>query len=390
MSILLGAVFSLILFMSLFFTLQLLLGQFRPTQTKKVAGTRDKAAIIIPAHNEENGIQATLESLLDKIKKDDLVLVVADNCNDNTADISRALGVTVVERFNTEKVGKGHALQAGVDHLKTLGNEWATVVIMDADCIFENDALDILVADSQSTHNVSQALYLMKSPNKANIKLNISEFTWLIKNWLRPLGQKRLGISCHLQGSGMAFPSDIFKQYSLASSNIVEDLELGLNLVKGGQVISFNRAAIVVSYFPENEEGLDIQRKRWEHGHFAVISRIPSVLFKAITTVNYRLFMQALDAAIPPTVMWVIVLLLTTCIAAFASLWMSALWVYLLLGSVTLFAISLAISWWNYGRHILTFAQLKGIPKFVLGKFGIYSSFVTNRQKKWVRTKRDD
>jgi len=132
------------------------------------------------------------------------------------------------------------------------------------------------------------------------------------------------------------------------------------------------------------------RRKRWEHGHFAVIARMPSVMLKAIASLNYRLFMQALDAAIPPTVMWILVLMMVTLITAIASIWMSAMWFYLMLSSFILFGVSLIISWWRYGRDILSPTQLKGIPLFVLSKFGIYSSFITNRQKKWVRTKRDD
>ncbi|WP_371194965.1 glycosyltransferase family 2 protein [Glaciecola sp. SC05] len=390
MSIFLAGLFCLISFVSLFFTAQLLLGQISSKRCCSKKISREKAAIIIPAHNEEMGIEATLRGILTKTKADDLVVVVADNCNDKTAELARSMGVMVVERFNTSEVGKGHALQAGINHIEALGNEWPTIVVMDADCTFESDALDVLVSDSQSKQSVSQALYLMKSPNKQNVKLNISEFTWLIKNWIRPLGQKRMGISCHLQGSGMAFPKHIFAKYSLASSNIVEDLELGLNLVNGGEAILFNPAAVVISYFPENEEGLDIQRKRWEHGHFSIISRTPKVLLKAIMTMNYRLFMQALDAAIPPTVLWGVVLMATTLTAAIASIWISSIWFYILVLSVFALVVGLAISWFNFGREILSFRQLKGMPLFVLSKFSIYSSFFTNRQKKWVRTKRDD
>lgn len=62
-------------------------------------------AIIIPAHNEEKMIAKTIYSINGIIyphtKYD--VFVIADNCSDNTAQISRHLGVNVLERTDTSK-----------------------------------------------------------------------------------------------------------------------------------------------------------------------------------------------------------------------------------------------------------------------------------------------
>src|SRR5438128_10592788 len=56
--------------------------------------------IIVPAHNEAAGIASTVKSLLaldwpaDKRR----VVVVADNCSDDTAELARAAGAVVLER----------------------------------------------------------------------------------------------------------------------------------------------------------------------------------------------------------------------------------------------------------------------------------------------------
>ena len=346
--------------------------------------------VLIPAHNEELGIAKTIMSARKEVKEGDLILVVADNCSDNTAAVSRDAGAICIERTNLELVGKGHALQYGVDYLTENDVEFATVVVMDADCLFGEGSLHTLLNASQTKNCVAQALYLMRSPNKDNIKLNISEFTWLIKNWVRPLGQKRLGISCHLQGSGMAFPKSVLNKYSLASSSIVEDLELGLHIVQGGEEVMFVPRALVTSEFPENNEGLENQRKRWEHGHLSVVKKMPSMMLQGLKQLNFRLFFQALDAAIPPTIMWIIFTILTLVVSFIAAIFDGFYWSAVIGLCISVFALAIVCAWFKYGEKILPPAQLKGMIPFVLSKFSVYRTFISNREKNWVRTKRDN
>lgn len=389
--ILLDIIFFIVAFVSAFLSLQLFLG-LRNSNSVEVNNSNNTlpCVVLIPAHNEALGIAKTIMSARKEVKESDLILVVADNCSDSTAAVSRDAGAICIERTNLELVGKGHALQYGVDYLTENDVEFATVVVMDADCLFGEGSLLALLNASQTKNCVAQALYLMRSPNKGNIKLNISEFTWLIKNWVRPLGQKRLGISCHLQGSGMAFPKSVLNKYSLASSSIVEDLELGLHIVQGGEEVTFVHHALVTSEFPENNEGLENQRKRWEHGHLSVVKKMPSMMLQGLKQLNFRLFFQALDAAIPPTIMWIIFTILTLVVSFIAAIFDGFYWSTVIGLCISVFAFAIVCVWFKYGKKILPPAQLKGMIPFVLSKFSIYRTFISNREKNWVRTKRDN
>lgn len=389
--ILLAIIFFIVAFVSAFLSLQLFLG-LRNSNSVEVNNSNNTlpCVVLIPAHNEALGIAKTIMSARKEVKESDLILVVADNCSDSTAAVSRDAGAICIERTNLELVGKGHALQYGVDYLTENDVEFATVVVMDADCLFGEGSLLALLNASQTKNCVAQALYLMRSPNKGNIKLNISEFTWLIKNWVRPLGQKRLGISCHLQGSGMAFPKSVLNKYSLASSSIVEDLELGLHIVQGGEEVTFVHHALVTSEFPENNEGLENQRKRWEHGHLSVVKKMPSMMLQGLKQLNFRLFFQALDAAIPPTIMWIIFTILTLVVSFIAAIFDGFYWSTVIGLCISVFAFAIVCVWFKYGKKILPPAQLKGMIPFVLSKFSIYRTFISNREKNWVRTKRDN
>lgn len=96
--------------------------------------------VLIPAHNEEASLPATLLSLQQQSTPPDRVLVVADNCTDRTVAVARELGADVFETVgNTHK--KGGALnQALEDLLPCLGDN-DTVMVMDADSQIGDDFL---------------------------------------------------------------------------------------------------------------------------------------------------------------------------------------------------------------------------------------------------------
>lgn len=71
---------------------------------------RPSLAVLVPAHNESVGILPTLADILAAIGPRDRLLVVADNCSDDTAEAARSAGADVIERQEDQNRGKGHAL----------------------------------------------------------------------------------------------------------------------------------------------------------------------------------------------------------------------------------------------------------------------------------------
>src|SRR5437016_5380084 len=69
---------------------------------------RPTAALLVPAHNEALGIRATIESLLAQMSPGDRVVVIADNCTDETMQVARDCGAEVIERTELTKRGKGY------------------------------------------------------------------------------------------------------------------------------------------------------------------------------------------------------------------------------------------------------------------------------------------
>ncbi|MGB6488158.1 MAG: glycosyltransferase family 2 protein, partial [Steroidobacteraceae bacterium] len=221
---------------------------------------RPQLAVVIPAHNEAAGIRATIESLIPQLQSGDRVVVVADNCTDDTAAVALAAGTEVVTRHDPVYRGKGYALDFGVRYLER--DPPAVVLIVDADCHAAPGSVDRLARLCAQTGRPVQALYLLHAPPGAGVKLRIAEFATVLKNHVRPLGLHRLGLPCQLSGTGMAFPWTCIRGATLATGHIVEDLKLGLELAGAGHPALFCPEVCVTSYFPASEEGFRTQRTR--------------------------------------------------------------------------------------------------------------------------------
>jgi cellulose synthase/poly-beta-1,6-N-acetylglucosamine synthase-like glycosyltransferase len=95
-------------------------------------GPRQPVTVLVPAHNESRGLLPTLANIQSQFQPGDLLLVVADNCTDDTATLARTVGAEVVERNDPAKRGKGYALDCGVRHLNS--KPPGIIIIVDADC----------------------------------------------------------------------------------------------------------------------------------------------------------------------------------------------------------------------------------------------------------------
>ena len=116
-------------------TVETLAGLRRP-KAPALDGSTPRTTVIIPAHNEEGGIAATVAA----IKPSGVdILVVADNCTDATAKRAREAGATAVERHDATARGKGYALAFGREALRRDPPD--VVIILDADCVPDGDAL---------------------------------------------------------------------------------------------------------------------------------------------------------------------------------------------------------------------------------------------------------
>jgi cellulose synthase/poly-beta-1,6-N-acetylglucosamine synthase-like glycosyltransferase len=189
----------------------------------------------------------------------------------------------------------------------------------------------------------------------------------------------------------MAFPWGVLQTISLASGNIVEDMQLGLDLAIAGYAPYFCGAAQVTGVLPQQAEAATSQRTRWEHGHLqTLLTQVPRLVKAALSQQRGDLLALALDLSVPPLSLLVMLWLAATAIAGLFSLF-TGIWMPTLLFSVEgiLIITAIVIAWVNFGRDKISGKTLLSVPFYVLWKIPLYFAFVFKPQKDWVRTQRD-
>ena len=352
-------------------------------------GERRRVAVLIPAHNEASLIASTLESIRPQLASSDRLVVVADNCSDDTAAIAAGAGAESIVRTDQTKRGKGFALDFGVHYLAQSPPE--VVIVVDADCRVGSGAIDTLARACDSSARPIQALYLMRAPAGAGIKTQTAEFAWAMKNLVRPTGLRRLRMPCHLTGSGMAFPWPLIRSATLATGHIVEDLKLGIDLARSGTPPLFCPYALVTSEFPLSSVGEASQRTRWEHGHLSVIlSEAPGLAWDSLIRFDPNLLALAFDVMVPPLALLTLLVGAAWAAACIAFLLTKALLPLAMASAAALLlAASVLLAWSIYGRNIVSLHKLAFAAIYAPLKLPLYLKFLFTRQTAWVRSKRD-
>jgi cellulose synthase/poly-beta-1,6-N-acetylglucosamine synthase-like glycosyltransferase len=350
---------------------------------------RPSVAVLVPAHNEEDLIGTTIASIRPQLADGDRVVVIADNCTDQTAAIATSLDVCVVERFDPRRPGKGYALDHGIRYLAKQPPE--VVVVVDADCHVHSESLEILARQCAAVGRPIQAQYLMFEQPKANLSRRFAEFAWAVKNLVRPLGMSALGGPCQLMGSGMALPWELASEAPMGSGSLVEDLELGLALARRGRAPLFSTDARITSPFPHRANARRAQNTRWDHGHLTTLVRDgPTLMVSAIRKRDLQLTALVLDLCVPPLSLLLLGLVAVGLAAVVLANTGAPAWpAFVALAGVSMMAVSVGASWLGFGRKSVSLFEMLLAPFYAISKLPIYMRLLFARQTEWIRTDRD-
>lgn len=372
-----------------FFVMEVLFGLRRGKRDVAGAAGIPAAWIIIPAHDEEAVIAATLEGLRAALPPGGRILVVADNCTDRTAQVAAGPNVRVAERFDADLRGKGHALAFARSMLESDPPE--IIVVVDADCAIDRASLVNVIGAAARSGRPSQAINLLRPTPTAEPMVQISTFAFMLKNVVRQRGLQRLSGRVHLTGTGMALPWRLFAEADLATSSIVEDIRLGFELTEAGFPPQLVEGAVIWSN-PSSGSGTLVQRRRWEGGFLQMARRTaPRALGRSLRRLDPGGFAAALDLCVPPLALLVmadigLVLLAGAATAVSGAQW----WPVLALASTLAAAIaSVLIAWAREGRPFLTTGALLRLPLYLLWKIPLYLGLTRKgAPSEWLRTGR--
>jgi cellulose synthase/poly-beta-1,6-N-acetylglucosamine synthase-like glycosyltransferase len=232
--------------------------------------TTPRLLFLIPAHEEQLLITGCVRSLvhMDYPPPARRVLVIADNCTDDTAKLARQEGAEVLERFDRELPGKPRAIAWALSQIDL--KAWDACVIVDADSV---------VAPSFAT-GLARLAPLNDIVFQSNIAV-LNEF----ESWLTRLGgvlsrlryeftyplKQSAGLNCPVMGNGMGFGTNLLMRDGWRAFSITEDSELYAIYTEAG--IPIRHASLCDLYSQEVrslEQGAT-QRRRWLAGRISVI-----------------------------------------------------------------------------------------------------------------------
>lgn len=346
-------------------------------------------AVLIPAHNEERLLPSLLANLgqLDYPRELYAVQIVADNCSDRTADLGRAGGAAVYERFDTTKRGKGYALEWLLEQLHAQGEPFDAIVILDSDSIVSQNFLTVMDARLARGEQAIQAYYAVRDP-ASSWSASLRAVALAALHYLRPLARSVIGGSAGLKGNGMVFTAAIIRAHRWSAS-LTEDIEYHMALILAGRRVAFAPDALVWAEMPSSLAAAQTQNVRWERGRQEMVRHyVPRLLRAALARRSFLLLDAAIEQIVPP--FSIVAALTVVCLAA-----------ALLLANATAIGLALALllAQAAYTLAGLVLAGAPGrvyqallyAPIFVLWKVWLYARVTLGLDRNgWTRTARND
>lgn len=218
-------------------------------------------AILIPAHNEETVLGATLAACarLDYPAELHRVFVIADHCDDGTADLAVANGASCFTRLTGER-GKGAALAWGIP--QALEFDWDALLVLDADCQLRPDFLRSMARELADGAAALQGRVETNNPDETPATYTAAVGNRL-ENDLFYAGKSRLGLGVTLRGTGMVFRRDVLTELPWQTGTVAEDAEFTRRLNAAGYVVRWVRDARLTTRAPANRQDMARQRQRW-------------------------------------------------------------------------------------------------------------------------------
>jgi 1,2-diacylglycerol 3-beta-glucosyltransferase len=355
-----------------------------------LANVTRRFRFVVPAHNESNGIGDTVKSLLSIDYPRELfeVVVVADNCTDDTAEKARAAGATVMVRNDTSKRGKGYAL----DHaFSATPADVDAVVVIDADTLVSPNLLRAFAARRDLGAEAIQADYAVRNPN-AGWRTRLIAIAFGAFHIVRSRARERLTLSCGLRGNGMCFAMSLLRAVPHQAYSVVEDVEYGLRIGELGHRVFYADEAHVYGEMVTSAASANTQRRRWEEGRKQLVQKNAMRFLRAGLAQRDRVRLDlAFDLLIPP-LSSIAVGLLGVLVVSLGLVWglqapgLTLFCCALGLGAVGLYVVR---GWMLSGTGARGLLDLALAPFYVVWKIGLRFRKPPKATSEWVRTARE-
>ena len=368
----------------------------RPAAQKQPAPRRFLVAI--PAHNEEANIAETVRSCRAIQYPASLfdVLVISDNCTDNTASAGRDSGARVLERFDATRKSKGHAIEWLIETLKQSGEFDAldALVIIDADTAVQSDLLEQFALGLDRGSDWMQCYDCVGNADRS-WRTRVMAYGFSLFNGITLAGRKALGLSAGLRGNGMCISTNGLRRVPWHAHGLVEDLEYSWMVRVAGERVEFiENTTVFATMLARGGTPLADQRRRWEFGRSSICRKMLGPVLRSPHLSSLQKAAAIAELTSHPTSHVALVYLLLSAAAAFAIPDMIASKQYVLFAFIV---VSHAIATLALAIHALSpflvslvpwrFALSLGfIPYYIFWRTVVLAKGVP---RSWIRTPRE-
>jgi 1,2-diacylglycerol 3-beta-glucosyltransferase len=342
---------------------------------------------LVPAHDEGAGIQPCVTSLLKMDYPAHLrtVVVIADNCSDDTADFAEAAGATVLVRNDPELRGKPRALEWALRELD-LSNQDA-VVIIDADTVVEADLARHLARKGSWSGRSGQVYCGVSNRSENALTRMAMVFANLRYHFSFPL-KEAAGLNIPLQGNGMVFGADLLEERGWDAFSICEDWEMYALLTVDGVATVGCPEARALAQEASTLEQSNSQRQRWAAGKITVLWRYAWPILRSGIGPRQKLDLMAELTHLGPAAHLAVVVLLSAFVLILglpgSTALLVALWIPVArIGVYTLLALRLE------ERPMRVLASFLYLPFYAVWRLVVQiTSLSMLGDKPWIRTQR--
>ena len=247
---------------------------------------KNKIAILIAARNEEKVIGNLLSSINNQDYDKSLleVVVIADNCTDNTAKISKEMNATVYERFNGKQIGKGYALDYAISKMRSRG-DWNTIdgiIVLDADNILTPNYITEM--NKTRSDGFEAFTSYRNSKNYGDNWISAGYGLWYIReSKFLHYARMLLRSSCAISGTGFFVSRTLLDKFNGWKFYLLtEDIEFSIFAIINGVKIGCSINAELFDEQPITFKQSYKQRLRWSKGFFQVWKKHGKTLVRGI------------------------------------------------------------------------------------------------------------
>lgn len=235
-----------------------------------------KVVALVPAHNEAASIAATIEALLQQQRVPDAIVVICDNCTDDTYEIARKYEGDIVRVVQT--VGNVHKKSGALNWAwNNFASQADVLVTLDADTSLPPNAVKDWVMEfcEDSRLGGSSSKFTMLG-GEFLVRLQRAEFAkWTVTGLKRGWTSVLAGTGCAMRNSVLkAVVAQTGRDGPWSYDSLVEDFELTYQIRELGFYCQVSPTVRAYTDAMRTIRSLWAQRMKWQVGTVDDLLRI--------------------------------------------------------------------------------------------------------------------